>query len=80
MRVGHKSGQNQECGILFAIDLNGRTDISICPAGDIPFWMQLVQINPGLVETVRGSYCSDGLKRDQVDNSRCFAQWTFRAS
>ncbi len=43
-----------------------------------PLRMQLVQIN--LVETVRGSYCSDGLKRDQVDNSRCFAQWTFRAS
>ena len=80
VRVGHKTGQNQECGILVAVDLNGRTDLSTLRADYISFWVQLIQTNPGLVGTVRGSYCSNGLKRDQVDNSRCFAQWTFRAS
>lgn len=28
---------------------------------------------------VRSGYCSDGLKRDQVDNSRCFPLWTFQS-
>lgn len=78
--VETQTGQNRVCVILVATDLTGQCVLFNLRTDYISLRMQLIQANPSLLGAVRSGDCSDGLKRDQVDNSRCFPLWTFQSS